>query len=159
MNFIRSRLSIGSLLGQRRHVIQTWSHRGMCNKMQETKVESSPAAPAHEPRPAFRVPGYRPSDMDKKMLIWSGRFKSADQIPETVSFEMIDAARNKIRVKAAYVMMAATIGACMIMVFLGKRALARHETLTALNIEKKARWREEHQKQSESVIALSDKAQ
>lgn len=38
-----------------------------------------------EPRPAFRLPGYRPSDMDKKMLIWSGRFKSADQIPETVS--------------------------------------------------------------------------
>lgn len=36
-------------------------------------------------------------------------------------FEMIDAARNKIRVKAAYVMMAATIGACMVMVFLGKR--------------------------------------
>lgn len=34
---------------------------------------------------------------------------------------MIDAARNKIRVKAAYVMMAATIGACMVMVFLGKR--------------------------------------
>ncbi|XP_019218662.1 protein FAM162B isoform X1 [Oreochromis niloticus] len=112
-----------------------------------------------KPRPAFRVPGYRPSDMDKKMLIWSGRFKSADQIPETVSFEMIDAARNKIRVKAAYVMMAATIGACMIMVFMGKRALARNETLTALNIEKKARWREELKKPSDSAVALSDKAQ
>ncbi|KAL4001082.1 serine/threonine-protein kinase/endoribonuclease IRE1 [Sarotherodon galilaeus] len=159
MNFIRSRLSIGSLLGQRRRVIQTWSHRGMCNKLQATKAEASPAAPAHEPRPAFRVPGYRPSDMDKKMLIWSGRFKSADQIPETVSFEMIDAARNKIRVKAAYVMMAASIGACMIMVFMGKRALARNETLTSLNIEKKARWREEFQKQSDSAVALSDKAQ
>ncbi|XP_006795206.1 protein FAM162B [Neolamprologus brichardi] len=159
MNFIRSRISIGSLLGQRRHVLQTWSHRGMCNKLQETKAESPPAAPAHEPRPAFRLPGYKPSDMDKKMLIWSGRFKSAEQIPETVSFEMIDAARNKIRVKAAYVMMAATIGACMVMVFLGKRSLARKETLTALNIEKKARWREEHQKPSASAVALSDKAQ
>uniref|UniRef100_A0A3Q2VSX2 Family with sequence similarity 162 member A n=1 Tax=Haplochromis burtoni TaxID=8153 RepID=A0A3Q2VSX2_HAPBU len=132
MNFIRSRLSIGSLLGQRRHVIQTWSHRGMCNKLQGTKAESPPAAPAHEPRPAFRLPGYRPSDMDKKMLIWSGRFKSADQIPETVSFEMIDAARNKIRVKAAYVMMAATIGACMIMVFLGKRVRIMNESCMKL---------------------------
>lgn len=36
-------------------------------------------------------------------------------------FEMIDAARNKIRVKACYMMMAATIGACLVMVILGKR--------------------------------------
>lgn len=36
-------------------------------------------------------------------------------------FEMIDAARNKVRVKACYVMMAATIGACLLMIFLGKR--------------------------------------
>lgn len=34
---------------------------------------------------------------------------------------MIDAARNKVRVKACYVMMAATLGACLVMVFLGKR--------------------------------------
>lgn len=131
----------------------------MCDKLQEPKAASSPATPAQEPRPAFRVPGYRPSEMDKKMLIWSGRFKSADQIPDTVSFEMIDGARNRIRVKAAYVMMAATIGACMFMIFMGKRALARHETLTTLNIEKKAKWREEYQKAREDAAALSDKAQ
>lgn len=34
---------------------------------------------------------------------------------------MIDAARNKIRVKACYVMMAVTIGACLLMVIMGKR--------------------------------------
>lgn len=34
---------------------------------------------------------------------------------------MIDAARNKVRVKACYVMMAITIGACLVMVILGKR--------------------------------------
>uniref|UniRef100_A0A3Q0SRE0 Family with sequence similarity 162 member A n=1 Tax=Amphilophus citrinellus TaxID=61819 RepID=A0A3Q0SRE0_AMPCI len=155
MNFIRSRLYLGSFLGQRRQVTQIWSHRGMCDKLQEPKAASSPATP---PRPLFRVPGYRPSEMDKKMLIWSGRFKTVDQIPETVSFEMIDAARNRIRVKAAYVMMAATIGACMVMVFMGKRALARNETLTALNIEKKAKWREE-KKKCDDAAALSGKAQ
>lgn len=36
-------------------------------------------------------------------------------------FEMIDAARNKVRVKACYVMIAATIGACLLMVIQGKR--------------------------------------
>lgn len=37
------------------------------------------------PRAGFKLPGYRPSEMDKRFLLWSGRFKSADQIPELVS--------------------------------------------------------------------------
>uniref|UniRef100_A0A1A8FW18 Family with sequence similarity 162, member A n=1 Tax=Nothobranchius korthausae TaxID=1143690 RepID=A0A1A8FW18_9TELE len=135
MNFMRSRLSSNNFIGQR--------FRGMCNKLQETKAESSPAASAQERRPLFKVPGYKPSNLDKKMLVWSGRFKSLEQIPEIVSFEMIDAARNKIRVKAAYVMMGLTIGACVVMVILGKKAASRNESLTYYNMEKKAKWREE----------------
>lgn len=160
MNLVRSRLSIGNLLGQRsRQVSETWSHRGMCNKPQEAKTEPPPSAPAHAPRPGFRIPGYRPSPLDKKILVWSGRFKTADQIPELVSFEMIDAARNRMRVKACYVMMATTIGACLLMVFLGKRAAGRHESLTGQNMEKKAKWREELQREREASLSLSEKAQ
>ncbi|XP_076617400.1 protein FAM162B [Chaetodon auriga] len=158
MNFVRSRLSIGNFIGQRcRQATETWSRRGMCSKPQEGKAE--PAAPAHAPRPSFKVPGYRPSDLDKKFLLWSGRFKTVEQIPEFVSFEMIDAARNKVRVKACYVMMAATIGACLVMVILGKRAAARNESLTSQNMEKKARWREEARKEREAAAALAEKAQ
>ncbi|XP_075936282.1 protein FAM162B [Anarhichas minor] len=160
MNFVRSRLSIGNFLGQRcRQVAETWSLRGMCNKPQEVKAEPLPAVPAQEPRAGFRLPGYRPSNLDKKMLVWSGRFKTADQIPELVSFEMIDGARNKVRVKACYVMMATTIGACLMMVFLGKRSVGRHESLTAQNMEKKARWKEELQREKEAALVLSEKAQ
>ncbi|KAM6970932.1 protein FAM162B [Tautogolabrus adspersus] len=160
MNFVGSRLSIGNFVGQRcRQVTETWSLRGMCNKPQETKAEPPPAAPAHASRSSFRVPGYKPSELDRKILLWSGRFKSADQIPELVSFEMIDAARNKVRVKTCYVMMGATIGACLVMVFLGKRAAGRHESLTGQNMEKKARWKEELQKEKEAALALSEKAQ
>uniref|UniRef100_A0A8C5C7P6 Uncharacterized protein n=1 Tax=Gadus morhua TaxID=8049 RepID=A0A8C5C7P6_GADMO len=110
----------------------------------------------------FKLPGYRPSDMDKKILIWSGRFKSADQIPEFVSFEMIDASRNRMRVKACYGMMVTTIAACLIMVILGKRAAGRHESLTGQNMEKKAKWRQEFQLQQQeaaSAAAMSGKAQ
>lgn len=131
----------------------------MCSKPQEAKAEPPPAAPANAPRAGFRLPGYRPSNLDRKILVWSGRFKTADQIPELVSFEMIDAARNKVRVKACYVMMAATIGACFLMVYLGKRAAGRNESLTGQNMEKKARWREELQREKEAAIALSEKAQ
>ncbi|XP_069559680.1 protein FAM162B [Brachyistius frenatus] len=159
MNFVRSRLSIGSLLGQRcRQVADACSHRGMCNKLPEVKSEASPAVSAEALRPSFRVPGCRPSDLDKKILIWSGRFKSADQIPEMVSFEMIDSARNKFRVKMAYVMMGVTIGACLVMVILGKKAVSRNDSLAGQNMEKKAKWKD-IQTDKESTVALSEKAQ
>ncbi|XP_040921333.1 protein FAM162B [Toxotes jaculatrix] len=160
MNFVRSRLSVGCLLGQRyRPAAETWSYRGMCNKPQEVKAEPPSAVPAGASRPGFRIPGSRPTELDKKILIWSGRFKTVDEIPELVSYEMIDAARNKIRVKACYLMMGVTIGACVIMVILGKRAAGRHESLTTLNMEKKAKWREALQKEGEPVVSLSGKAQ
>ncbi|KAK2859500.1 hypothetical protein Q5P01_004120 [Channa striata] len=156
MNFIKSRLSVGNLLGQKcRQITQTWSCREMCIKPQEIKAPPPPAAPANASNTGFKIPGIRPSDMDKKFLLWSGRFKTADQIPELVSFEMIDAARNKVRVKACYVMMAATIGACVVMVFMGKRAARRHQSLTGMNMEKKARWKEELEKER----ATPEKAQ
>nr|XP_057916131.1 protein FAM162B isoform X1 [Doryrhamphus excisus] len=141
--------------GQRhRHI------RGMCNKPQEVKTEPPPAAPAQaSPRLGFKIPGYRPSQLDKKILVWSGRYKGAEEIPEFVSFETLDAARNRVRVKACYVMMAATIGGCLLMVILGKRAASRHESLTDQNMKKKAKWREDLQREQEAAVALSDKAQ
>ncbi|XP_016127284.1 protein FAM162B-like [Sinocyclocheilus grahami] len=73
-------------------------------------------------------------------------------------FEMIDAARNRVRVKACYVMMALTILACLATAVSGKQAASRNENLTSRNMEKKARWREEAQKEKEVATAL-EKAQ
>lgn len=39
------------------------------------------------------------------------------------------------------------------------QAVGRHESLTGQNMEKKARWREEVQKEREAALALSEKAQ
>ncbi|XP_068604009.1 protein FAM162B [Brachionichthys hirsutus] len=156
MNFVRSRLSIGNVLGQqRRQITEAWSHRGMCNKPAETKAE--PSAQAN--RAGFKLPGHRPSDLDKKFLVWTGRFKTADQIPTFVSIEMIDAARNKMRIKMCYLMIAATVAACVVTVFLGKRAAGRNESLLNQNMEKKARWREEYAKERSAAEAASGKAQ
>lgn len=161
MNFLKSRLSISNFLGQRcRQITETWSHRGLCSKPQEAKTKPPPpAAPAQASRASFRIPGFRPSEMDKKILTWSGRFKTAEQIPEFVSYEMISAARNKVRVKVCYWMMGTTIAACLVMVFLGKRAAGRHESLTNQNMEKKARWREEQLEDRQAADAMSKKAQ
>uniref|UniRef100_A0AC11BBI4 Family with sequence similarity 162 member A n=1 Tax=Ovis aries TaxID=9940 RepID=A0AC11BBI4_SHEEP len=109
---------------------------GFCSKPQE-----SPKPPTHTY--SHRVPLHKPTDWEKKILIWSGRFKKEDEIPETVSFEMLDAAKNKVRVKISYVMIALTVAGCVLMIIEGKKAARRNETLTSLNLEKKARLREE----------------
>ncbi|MBN3299168.1 F162B protein, partial [Amia calva] len=99
-------------------------------------------------RPAYKMPGHRPTENDKRVLIWSGRFKSRDQIPEFVSHEMIDASRNKLRVKACYIMIGLTVLSCVAMVILGKQAAGRNESLLGWNMERKARWREEAGRES-----------
>ncbi|XP_066534260.1 protein FAM162B [Hoplias malabaricus] len=144
--------TFGTVVGQWwRNALNTANRRQLCSKPHEP-------VPAHAQRTGFKVPGYRPSDMDKKILIWAGRFKTKEQIPEFVSFEMIDAARNRVRVKACYVMIGMTLAACFVMVILGKRAASRHENLTTWNMEKKARWREEAQREREEA-ALAQKPQ
>ncbi|NP_001040057.1 protein FAM162A [Bos indicus] len=110
---------------------------GFCSKPQESPKPPDQHTYSH------RVPLHKPTDWEKKILIWSGRFKKEDEIPETVSFEMLDAAKNKVRVKISYVMIALTVAGCVLMVIEGKKAARRNETLTSLNLEKKARLREE----------------
>jgi len=166
MNFFKSRNVIGNLIGGqwRKQIVETGgSRRSLCNKAPEViKTETPapvkpvppPAAPP-APEPSFRLPGYKPSKWDVKMLLWSGRFKTVDQIPEFVSFEMIDAARNRMRVKMCYAMMGFTILGCLFMVMLGKQAQGRHETLTGINMEKKARWREEYKREQAAAAAAA----
>ncbi|XP_007649154.1 protein FAM162B isoform X1 [Cricetulus griseus] len=86
---------------------------------------------------------YKPSQFDKKILLWTGRFKSIDEIPSLVPPEMIDVARNKARVKTCYIMIGLTIIACFAVIVSAKRAVERHESLTSWNLAKKAKWREE----------------
>ncbi|XP_047414485.1 protein FAM162B [Sciurus carolinensis] len=95
---------------------------------------------------------HKPTQFDKKILVWTGRFKSIEEIPPRVPPEMIDAARNKARVKACYIMIGLTIIACFAVIASAKRAAERHESLTSWNLAKKAKWREE------AALAAQEKA-
>uniref|UniRef100_A0A8C0UYS9 Family with sequence similarity 162 member B n=1 Tax=Cyanistes caeruleus TaxID=156563 RepID=A0A8C0UYS9_CYACU len=105
---------------------------------------SSGLAPAGAPEQAHRVvASYKPSKFDKKILLWTGRFKTEEEIPLRIPPEMLDKARNKARVKACYIMIGLSIIACFAVIASAKKAAARHESLTSLNLAKKAKWREE----------------
>ncbi|XP_027762316.1 protein FAM162B [Empidonax traillii] len=89
------------------------------------------------------VASYKPSKFDKKILIWTGRFKTEEEIPLRIPPEMLDKARNKARVKACYIMIGLSIVACFAVIASAKKAAARHESLTSWNLAKKAKWRKE----------------
>ncbi|NWY91399.1 F162A protein, partial [Loxia curvirostra] len=94
-------------------------------------------------RSASGVPGYRPTLWDRRFLLWAGHFKKPEDIPETVSLDTVRAAKTTLRVKFSYVMIALTIVGCITMVIRGKQAMKRHESLTNINLEKKAKLRAE----------------
>ncbi|NWW69796.1 F162A protein, partial [Climacteris rufus] len=91
-----------------------------------------------ESQSPLRVPGYKPTDWEKRFLLWAGNFKKPEDIPETVSIETVRAAKTTLRVRFSYVMIALTILGCITMVVRGKQAMKRHESLTNINLEKKA---------------------
>ncbi|XP_006006219.3 protein FAM162B [Latimeria chalumnae] len=105
------------------------------------------------------VPGYKLTKFDKNIFLWAGRFQTEDEIPSNVSFEMLDAARNRVRVKACYIMIGLTAGACFVMIASGKKAAQRHESLTNWNLAKKTMWKEEAQHEQECTSAARTKAQ
>ncbi|XP_054853875.1 protein FAM162B isoform X2 [Eublepharis macularius] len=99
----------------------------------------------------YKVPGgCKPSAFDKKILLWTRRFKTEDEIPPRIPLVMLDAARNKARIKVCYIMIGLTIVACFAVIASAKRAAERHETLTSWNLAKKAKWREEAATAAES---------
>ncbi|KFV54865.1 Protein FAM162A, partial [Tyto alba] len=111
--------------------------RRLCIKPQE-ESQLQPRS-----RSPLRVPGHKPTDWEKRFLLWAGHFKKTEDIPETVSIDTIRAAKTTLRVKFSYVMIALTILGCVVMVIRGKQAVKRHESLISMNLEKKAQWRDE----------------
>ncbi|XP_056395090.1 protein FAM162B-like [Hyla sarda] len=85
----------------------------------------------------------KPTDFDKRVLVWAGRYKKQEDIPPYVSWEVISAARSNFRIKICMAMIFGTIFGCILMVRSGKKALQEENTLLHKNTEKKAKWREE----------------
>ncbi|NXU89616.1 F162B protein, partial [Xiphorhynchus elegans] len=92
----------------------------------------------------------RPTNFDKKVLIWAGRFKKEEDIPKHISSEVLDSARNIVRIKVCYIMIALTVLGCLAMIITGKEAAKKDQTLLRANTEKKAKWRTEVGKDQEA---------
>ncbi|XP_066038541.1 protein FAM162B-like [Chamaea fasciata] len=97
----------------------------------------------------------RPTNFDKKVLIWSGRFKREEDIPRHIPYEVLNTARNIIRTKACHIMIALTVLGCVTMIIAGKELSLKDQRLLGVNTEKKAKWRAKVEKGQEVAVGKS----
>lgn len=100
------------------------------------------------------------SNLDKKILVWTKKFKTIDEIPADIrwtititqwccilpyaifhsSAQALDKARNQFRIKVCNYMIVGTIIACLVTVISGKKAQARGESVVKQNLD----WHKEY---------------
>ncbi|XP_006024504.1 protein FAM162B-like [Alligator sinensis] len=98
----------------------------------------------------------QPTGLEKKALIWAGRFEKEEDIPEFVSSEAIKASQDTVRIRASYVLMALMLLFCLALAISGKLAAKKDATLVRKNQERKARWKEEAERAREAAVAKAE---
>ncbi|XP_014244411.1 UPF0389 protein CG9231 [Cimex lectularius] len=127
-----SRFVTGRLAPSR--LISTASCLKTSDKPVDPPVEKPSSDPGHDANTMFRKI-HVPSKFERRILVWTGRFKTDREIPKEVSIELIEKAKSKARIKVANYMMLATVIACFYQIWSGKRALERGETVAKMNLD------------------------
>ncbi|XP_065342519.1 UPF0389 protein GA21628 isoform X1 [Cloeon dipterum] len=120
----------------------TLRKEGDVAKSEPTKAKEAPLSGVESIRLGSR--SHAPNNLEKRFLVWSGRYKSVGDIPPTVPEEAIEKARNKARIRIANFMMVATIIGCIVCIISGKHAASRGESVHKMNLDWHRQYNESH---------------
>ncbi|EDW95311.1 UPF0389 protein CG9231 [Drosophila yakuba] len=81
------------------------------------------------------IKNHEPNNLERRMLVWTGKYKTQAEVPNFVSQDVMERCRNKMRIRLANIMIALTAVGCAIMVYSGKQAAKRGESVTKMNLE------------------------
>ncbi|KAH8258814.1 hypothetical protein KR038_009988 [Drosophila bunnanda] len=81
------------------------------------------------------IKNHEPNNLERRMLVWTGKYKSQSEVPNFVSQDEMERCRNKMRIRLANIMIALTAIGCAIMVYSGKQAAKRGESVSQMNLE------------------------
>ncbi|XP_035221314.1 UPF0389 protein GA21628-like, partial [Stegodyphus dumicola] len=82
---------------------------------------------------------HKPNTLEKYLLVWMKKYPSVTDVPKTVTYDMMEKVRNWARIKINIFFCFVTIAVCVGMIYSGKKAAERGETLQKMNIK----WHEE----------------
>ncbi|XP_073837278.1 UPF0389 protein CG9231 [Musca autumnalis] len=90
------------------------------------------------------INNHEPNGLEKRFLVWTGKYKSVEEVPNFVSRDVMERCRNTIRIRLANIMMALTVIGCGIMVYSGKEAAKRGESVTKQNLDWHKQYNEKY---------------
>ncbi|KAH8324946.1 hypothetical protein KR074_011695 [Drosophila pseudoananassae] len=99
------------------------------------------------------IKNHEPNNLERKMLVWSGKYKSQAEVPNFVSQDEMERCRNKMRIRLANIMIGLTAIGCAIMIYSGKQAAKRGESVTKMNLEWHKQFNESNPDESNAAPA------
>ncbi|XP_027210232.2 UPF0389 protein GA21628 [Penaeus vannamei] len=81
--------------------------------------------------------------LEKHLLVWGGKYKNVADVPDLVSQDSLERARNMARIKINIWMAVATLFGCICMIWSGKKAHREGQSLLNMNVEWHRRVNEE----------------
>ncbi|XP_038077962.1 protein FAM162A-like [Patiria miniata] len=77
-----------------------------------------------------------PSNMERKVFVWTGKYKTVDEVPKLVSEAALMSAKTKFRIYINLLMGAATLLAAVAMIIIGRSRAKKGESVSGLNIRR-----------------------
>ncbi|XP_071113713.1 UPF0389 protein GA21628-like [Haliotis cracherodii] len=99
------------------------------------------AKPTGRPEPVGRT--HRPSNFDKKILVLQKVYPSVEAVPKEISHSQILKSRDWLRIRVNLGMGVATIMACFLMIYVGKREAKQGKSISRQSLEWQKKLREE----------------
>lgn len=100
----------------------------------------------------IRADTHKVNNLEKRFLVWTKKFKSIDEVPAYIAPEIMDKARNRIRIRVANIMMVGTLVACLLIAINGRKARQAGDSVQKRNLA----W---HQELKEESMAFDKKSE
>ncbi|EDS41561.1 growth and transformation-dependent protein [Culex quinquefasciatus] len=158
MSFISTSCSLARVAGRQLRAGGTGLLQSRASSSVEPSKEAPPKSPAAASGSAANIGArtHAPNNFEKRLLVFTKKYKSTDDIPPLINQDVMERCRNQVRIKIANYMMLATAIGCVIMIMSGKRAQERGETVQKMNLD----WHKEYNekaKQEDAAAAASAK--
>ncbi|CAG9795052.1 unnamed protein product [Diatraea saccharalis] len=87
---------------------------------------------------------YKPTELQKFILVWTKKFKTKNEIPKYVSADLIDRSQSEARIKLSNILIVLTALASFGAIMAGKAAAKRGESVHQMNLDWHKKYQEEY---------------
>ncbi|XP_018327883.1 UPF0389 protein CG9231 [Agrilus planipennis] len=78
---------------------------------------------------------HRVNNFEKRCLVWTGKYKTIEEVPGLVPQDVMEKARNRIRIRLANIMMILTALGCFFIVKSGKKLRDEGDSLSKRSMD------------------------